>query len=141
MSDEPVVLAPSPLDQRIADDTVAEMTRFEHLKSLTMGRLAPVRRRWVGPTAVAAGFVAVAGALVMLRSGYGGGESAPLIADRSAMPSDAGASAPSAASGDVILVRNADLDRYLAAHREFTQGPAFAAPGGLRQVVATPSGK
>jgi hypothetical protein len=37
--------------------------------------------------------------------------------------------------------RNPELDRYLVAHRQFAQGPAFAAPGGVRQVALTPEGQ
>ena len=87
---------------------------------LSAGRAVPkpavaARRRWPGwlmaPAAVAAGFVAVAGLLVVTRV-------------VSINPADSGqlaqAPGPAAAAGD--LVRNAGLDRYLEAHRTLANG-------------------
>lgn len=77
--------------------------------------------RWMAGAAVAAGFVAVAGVVVATRG------SAP-----EAGPTLAGASAPAAPSGvEAVLVRNADLDRYLAAHRQYAPMSTLAAPGGF----------
>lgn len=90
-----------------------------------------VRQRWMAGAAVAAGFVAVAGVMVATRG------SAP-----DAGPTLAGASAPAAPIGvDAVLVRNADLDRYLAAHRQYAPMSTLAAPGGFvrsADVVAAP---
>lgn len=87
--------------------------------------------RWMAGAAVAAGFVAVAGAMIATRS------SAP-----DAGPTLAGASAPAAPIGvDAVLVRNADLDRYLAAHRQYAPTSTLAAPSGFvrsADVVAAP---
>jgi sigma-E factor negative regulatory protein RseA len=93
------------------------------------------RRAWVGPVAIAAGFVAVAGVLVLIRSGAPDGT----VQDRSALLANQGAapSAPAAASGtDGGLLRNAELDRYLAAHRQYSNASALAAPGGLVRSTA-----
>jgi sigma-E factor negative regulatory protein RseA len=79
------------------------------------------RQRWMAGAAVAAGFAAVAGVLVATRG------SAP-----EAGPTLAGASAPAGPIGvDVVLVRNPDLDRYLAAHRQYAPVSTLAAPGGF----------
>jgi sigma-E factor negative regulatory protein RseA len=139
MQDEPVVLAPTSLGEPTGDDQQVEVRLFEHLSSQAVPELRGVRRRWAGPTAVVAGFVAVAGALVMFRAGTG--EPVQVIADKADPLVVVAPSASGTGAGTEMLVRNADLDRYLAAHREFAQGPAFAAPGGLRQVVATPSSR
>jgi len=46
-------------------------------------------------------------------------------------------SASAAASGtDGGLIRNAELDRYLAAHRQYSNASALAAPGGLVRSTA-----
>lgn len=130
LADEPVVLAPAPLVAPSASRASAD----------SRSRLARLRR-WTGPAAVAAGFVAVAGALVVLRTGAPGATSAaPLLAGGQpaaplVQPVDA------AKQGGGVLVQNPDLERYLAAHRQFAQGPSLAAPGGVRQVVASPNGR
>lgn len=91
-----------------------------------------VRQRWLAGAAMAAGFAAVAGVMVVTRS------SAP----DAVAPTLASASAPAVPSGaDVVLVRNADLDRYLAAHRQYAPMSTLAAPGGFvrsADVVAAP---
>ena len=88
---------------------------------------AAARRRWPGwlmaPVAVAAGFVAVAGLLVVTRV-------------VSINPADSGqlaqaAPGPAAVAGD--LVRNAGLDRYLEAHRTLANG--VVAGGGAEHRV------
>lgn len=139
LQDEPVVFAPAPLADAVGDDPQVEAVRYEHLARQAVPQSGGVRRRWVGPTAVAAGFVAVAGALVMLRTGTV--EPVQVITQGVGSPIALTPSASSTGSAAEVLVRSADLDRYLAAHREFAQGPAFAAPGGVRQVVASPSGR
>jgi sigma-E factor negative regulatory protein RseA len=119
LADEPVVLAPAPVPRR------------------------PV---WLLPTAVAAGFMAVAGALVVSRL------SAPEPADAQVMasstlgaPLEAGVqrvgTAPAAASQplamDGRLIRDAGLDAYLRAHRDMRGGTAAALPGGAMRSVET----
>jgi sigma-E factor negative regulatory protein RseA len=81
-----------------------------------------VRQRWMAGAAMAAGFAAVAIVMVVTRG------SAP----DAAAPTLASASAPASSIGaDVVLVRNADLDRYLAAHRQYAPMSTLAAPGGF----------
>lgn len=125
LADEPVVMAPAA--------TVAAVP-------------APVRRRgWLAPVAVAAGFVAVAGVLVVTQlAAPGGGAGAPVMATApSVAPAavtrvSAGAVVPAAApvAADEVLIRDARLDRYLEAHRQY--GPSMAmVPGGVVRSMAT----
>jgi sigma-E factor negative regulatory protein RseA len=99
--------------------------------------LAPVRaeppRRWrqrlVAPAAVAAGFVAVAGVLVVLRG---------------AAPEDggqAGRLAAGAPAETIVvnreIIRDARLDRYLAAHRKVSNTASVQVPGAVVRSVDT----
>lgn len=124
LADEPVVLAPAAIP------------------AAATGRGA-VRHGWAGPVAVAAGFVAVAGVLLVTRGAIpGGGESdrSPLVARQEAAPS---ALAPSAGLGvETRLVRSAELDRYLAAHKQYSGTSALAIPGGMvRNAAAAAPGR
>lgn len=97
---EPVVLAPAPV---------------------------PARRRqhWLLPVAAAAGFVVVAGVLVVARVSQPGAEALAGLAK-------ATDTAP------MVLVRDERLDEYLRAHQAARGGVAVAAPGGaLRRVEMT----
>jgi sigma-E factor negative regulatory protein RseA len=125
LADEPVVMAPAA--------TVAAVPAV------------PARRRgWLAPLAVAAGFVAVAGVLVVTQLAAPGGGSAPVMATApTGAPSgvtrvSAGTVAPAAApvAADEALIRDARLDRYLEAHRQY--GPSMAmVPGGVVRSMAT----
>lgn len=132
MAAEPVVLAPEPAP---ASSVIAR------------GRRA---RSWLAATAVAAGFMAVAGALVATRVSVP--ETAPLSA-ATVTPLDAvrpvaAAAAPAAsavapAAVDYApMIRSAELDRYLAAHRQYANGSVQVAPaGGVRNAAATAPGR
>lgn len=113
---EPVVLAPQPAPVRAR------------------------RRKWLAPVAVAAGFCAVAGVLVVTRMAppagdpaggmqlAGGGLSArPVVEASSLVPVQA---APqSQLPADPRLIRDARLDRYLAAHKQYGNGSLLPPPG------------
>ncbi len=127
LADEPVVLAPAPLP--------------------APARGAPVR--WLMPAAVAAGFMVVAGALVLVR--MGGPVPASTLAAASAAQGGGvtQVSAPLAAGPAVAvrgqdgkLIRDPRLDEYLRAHQAARGGVGMAAPGSeLRQVeVVVPAG-
>lgn len=116
---EPVVLAPSP-------------------------RPAPARTarwRWAGPAAVAAGFVAVAGVLVVTR--VPAPEPAPAIAAAPvvvpapavAAVAAAPAAEPAAPPVNGKLIRDARLDRYLAAHQQFAGTSALGPSAFLRRAT------
>lgn len=120
LSAEPVVLAP----QSKAGASLARARRL---------------RAWMVPGAVAAGFVAVAGALVVTRvslpeSGDAGERVAQSVGAGAASAALVAASAGQGSASSVMLVptenatliRSSELDRYLAAHR---QNANTAAPG------------
>jgi len=102
---EPVVLAPAPA-------------------------AAPTRRRqhWLLPVAAAAGFVVVAGVLVVARVSQPGAE----------LPAGVAAATDTA---PMVIVRDERLDEFLRAHQAARGGVAVAAPGGaLRRVeMAVPA--
>jgi sigma-E factor negative regulatory protein RseA len=96
------------------------------------------RRAWWAASA-AAGFVAVAGAWSVLH--------APLPVDAGALvaqsePAPLSASAPETHVAAGTVVRDAELDRYLAAHKQFSSTSVIGATSGsLRQVVLESSGR
>ena len=127
LKDEPVVLAPQPLPQRRSD---ARSGRWS----------------WKAPTAVAAGFVVVAGALLLTRGpvnevpGVGLAQVVPAAQPvlASALPGPTtGASEPQRLVATGQLIRDARLDRYLAAHKQFAGSSALGVPSGfLRNATA-----
>ena len=126
---EPVVLAPSPAAAMPAP-----------ANALVRARRA---RRWMAPTAVAAGFVAVAGALMVTRvsapdsatTTVAGGVLASPVASPVLAASQAGVEA-------ATMIRSAELDRYLEAHRQYANGATQVAPGGaVRNAAATAPGR
>ncbi len=98
-------------------------------------RARPARRTWRAPLATAAGVVAVAGALIVLRLGEigleGASPAATLAQQPAATPVAAVAPVPAPAAelrvvhGDQTLIRDARLDDYLAAHKQFGGGSAL----------------
>ena len=87
------------------------------------------RGRLMAPMAVAAGFVAVAGVLVVTR--VGNPEVAP------AVPVAAGTGQPDVMVANGQLIRDARLDRYLAAHRQMSGRVAVHVPGAVVRSVDT----
>ena len=104
-------------------------------------RSANLRRAWARPMAIAAGFAAVAGVLVVTRVGAPDG----VAPERSAPLAQQGAASSTstvASSAEGGLIRSAELDRYLAAHRSYGSSSALAAPGGMvRNAAATAPGR
>jgi len=135
LAEEPVVLAPQALVS----------TRGDAASSLNVANVAngaPARRRaWLLPSTVAAGFVLVAGALMMTRApdtAAGRAQGVPLASAVSADTMAAMALAPSAVVGNPqtmtangSLIRDARLDRYLAAHNQFAGTSALGVPSGF----------
>ncbi len=136
LADEPVVLAPTPAAAS-SSATVA----------LTQARRA---RRWMMPTAVAAGFVAVAGALMVTRVATPDDAATATMA-RTAAPAGAvlpasvatpGVAASQVGAERAPMIRSAELDRYLQAHRQYANGAMQVAPGGaVRNAAATAPGR
>jgi sigma-E factor negative regulatory protein RseA len=123
---------------------------------------------WMAPAAVAAGFVAVAGVLVVTRQagplppqGTALAQAAPPAAATAAATREAEVAVPvllpvatqgsdvvdAAAEPQVLLVdgqliRNARLDRYLAAHKQFAGSSALGVPSAfLRSATADASAR
>lgn len=131
LADEPVVLAPQP-----------QAAPAEHeIVHVANGAPRIRRRTWAAPFAVAAGFVAVAGVLVVTRIGApdtGGAtstfaaatlpavETNTVAASATLLPADDNVDLASAVA-DTKVVRDPRLDRYLAAHRQY--GVTLAVPG------------
>lgn len=106
----------------------------------------PTRRTaWAVPAALAAGVMVLATVLVLTLGQAGGGDSsAALLA---AAPAPAGVAAGTAALPPVIevsaqgsrIVRDAQLDRYLRAHRDYGTALPGSLPGGPARSIATVS--
>ena len=111
---------------------------------------APRRHAWMAPVVVAAGFVAVAGVLVVTRVAAPGAAVPERSEIAAASPAGSGsggvrpaALAPDAQTAvarlpalDGALIRSPELDRYLAAHRQYGNNSALAVPGGLLRSAA-----
>lgn len=152
LADEPVVLAPQPLAPLGEPTMPAAM--HAHAR----------RRSWIAPAAMAAGFAAVAGVLVLTRVPGVPFSGAPDTAVATLAPP--AALAPSASAGPALaaattvappqpqavmvmsepqplvangkLIRDARLDRYLAAHKQFAGSSALGVPSAfLRSATAT----
>ncbi len=126
LADEPVVLAPQAVP---AASGVA----------VSSGRRL---RRWHAGAAVAAGFVAVAGVLVATRApepapAMAGGP--PAVVPVSVNP-DAGVE-PVAFVTDGKVIRDARLDRYLAAHKNFAGTSALGVPSAFLRSATTDASK
>jgi sigma-E factor negative regulatory protein RseA len=129
LADEPVVLAPSPA--AAAPASAAALTRARRA------------RRWMAPTAVAAGFMAVAGALVVTRVSAPEGAATTTLAGAALPPVVSPALAASQTGVETAtMIRSAELDRYLQAHRQYANGVTQVAPGGaVRNAAATAPGR
>lgn len=134
LATEPVVLAPQPA--AVAPASGARMLR-----------------RWRAGAAVAAGFVAVAGVLVAIRApSLEPGPSlarAPATVVPAAEPSRV-AQAPTRADAvteqatlvtDGKVIRDARLDRYLAAHQRFAGASALGVPSAFLRSATTDASK
>jgi sigma-E factor negative regulatory protein RseA len=137
---EPVVLAPQPLP--VVSPSAARR-----------------RRTWVGSAAVAAGFVAVAGVLVVMRAPAPQEAGSPMAAasapaDGAVVPVVVTATAPAgpavaeaAAETEALVrsgqvLRDARLDRYLAAHKQFAGSSALGVPSSfLRSATVGAAGR
>lgn len=143
LSTEAVVLAPEPFVAAVAAEPYRES-------------IGVARRRgwsWMAPSAVAAGFVAVAGMLMVTQAPVSGVDPVGAVMS-SARPSQSGgmmvaASTPSGSSltepqalvADGQLIRDAGLDRYLAAHKQFAGVSVLGMPSGFVRSVATEAPK
>ena len=146
LQDEPVVLAPQPLTQPAS----VPVRHAGALAGNGAGTAGARRWSWMGSSAVAAGFVAVAGVVMFTRgpATTSDGAAVASLAQGSAvvqpaslqMNPVAAASEPQAFVANGALIRDARLDRYLAAHKQFAGSSALGVPSGfLRNATAYPS--
>lgn len=106
---EPVVLAPVAIDAQA---------------------LAAARRRrgWLAPAAAAAGFVAVAGVLIVMRAPSATPGDPQIAKAAPTVPAAQAVQAVQAVSMTTPVLRDARLDRYLEAHRRMGPGVMTAMP-------------
>ena len=164
MADEPTLLAPQSLapqslaHQSFAHQPPAPQSLESHEAQREAGS-APMQRSrrwgWMAPSAVAAGFFAVAGVLMVTRAPDGPSAAEPALA-RLAAPA---ATAPMVSASALLsatpaapevqavavngqLIRDAQLDRYLAAHKQFAGSSALGVPSGfLRSATVDMAGR
>lgn len=126
LDQEPVVLAPRV--HRVADGAAAALPRR---RAAGAGL-----RRWATPAAVAAGFLAVIGSLAVTRL-PGPQADAPQLAQAPVGPAAVPQRVVQAAPADQVepasgvLIRDARLDQYLAAHKQFGGSSALSVPSGF----------
>jgi sigma-E factor negative regulatory protein RseA len=118
---EPAVLAPEPLP-------------------------AAAKRRpvWVMPAAMAAGVMALATVLVVSIGPSGSGSAKPTLVAAPAAPTVVAARDAVSATTEAVpaggrVVRDAQLDRYLRAHRDYATASPGSLPGGSGRSIATVS--
>lgn len=145
MAGEPVVLAPRPIEVPVSVESPA-------VSSAVAGG-GTRRWSWMAPTAVAAGFVAVAGVLTLTRPGVLPERteatsmarvtaSAPVVTAATLVSPSAPATEPQTIVASGQLIRDARLDRYLAAHKQFAGSSALGVPSAyLRNATADISGR
>lgn len=141
---EPVVLAPEPISEPAAP---AAEPAVRHVAR--SGRSA--RWSWMAPSAVAAGFVMVAGALFVTRSplpSQPGGTAPETTLARGVRGAAApGVGVPMLAASETRLeaqtsgvngklIRDPRLDRYLDAHKQFAGSSALGVPSGFLRNAA-----
>ena len=124
MAREPVVLAPT-------------------VREAPPARPTQGKASWRTPAAVAAGFIAVAGALLATNGTLPTAGRPDTLAQSLAGPATGAADAvptgaePALLVADGQLVRDARLQRYLAAHKQFDGSSALGVPSGFLRAATT----
>ncbi len=148
LAQEPVVIAPAaPSHEVQANDLAA--ARVANGAPVATGAAAmmaaPARRRgWTAPIAAAAGVMVVAGVLVVTRmtqdpAASGAGVPAQLVqapqgvelAQAAAPQRTEGTAEQRVVTANGTLVRDARLDQYLSAHKQFGGSSALGVPAGF----------
>lgn len=130
-----------------ADDDAAFLDALRDRLTHDQPAMAPViaaapRRMpaWLGPMAVAAGVGAVALTLALLGPLRPGPSNEASLAAAPPKPTNLAVAAPAEPALRVLsgqLIRDARLDRYLAAHRQGANGAALQMPGAVVRSVDT----
>jgi sigma-E factor negative regulatory protein RseA len=135
MAAEPVVLAPAARSSSLLpqQDEVPAPARAAAGFAAARSR----RRRWQAPAAMAAGVVAVAGVAVMMRGGdpaagsapavLAGGASSPITVVAAPAPQAVAVATPVVNRG---IIRDARVESYFQAHRQFSLGGSMGIPAG-----------
>ncbi len=145
LAEEPVVLAPQPLSSPMS-------TAVMPPTPATSGTGGAIRSKrnwgWLTPTAVAAGFVAVAGSLTLAWAPLKIADTpaATLAAVQPARAVVVNSAAQEAVEPQVLvangqLVRDARLDRYLAAHKQFAGAAMLGVPSAFVRSAAAEAPK
>ena len=109
---------------------------------------------WMAPSAVAAGFVAIAGMFMVAQAPNPGADAGATVLS-SARPSDSSVmmvAAPASTASSLMLepqalvadgqlIRDARLDRYLAAHKQFAGVSVLGLPSAFVRSAATDAPK
>jgi sigma-E factor negative regulatory protein RseA len=133
-------LASSPARDAAFLAALRERLAAEPVIVAPLAAVSPRRRQgWLLPMAAAAGFVAVAGVLVVVRMGAPDGATPPVAGvpapAASVTLAGSGGGAPSVPVYSGQMIRDPHLDRYLQAHRAALVGGAVAVPGGVPRSV------
>ena len=143
LASEPVVLAPQPLVAPVP----LELRTGHHTTTGSRTR----GWSWMAPAAVAAGFAAVAGVLTLTRPGLllerpdatsVARVDAPALAPVALVGTSTSAAEPLTVVASGQVIRDARLDRYLAAHKQFAGSSALGVPSAyLRNATTEISGR
>jgi sigma-E factor negative regulatory protein RseA len=144
LSGEPI-LVPGGIAPSADASAVARRPAARAVARLSAGVTTGRRRAWFGSAAVAAGFALVAGGVVLTRSPAPGTPVDDTIAQATSMAQATPVGARDAADVpdaaplviDGQLIRDARLDRYLAAHKQFAGSSALGLPSAFLHGAAT----
>jgi sigma-E factor negative regulatory protein RseA len=145
---EPVVLAPEPVIEATAETDMPPVAAPRFANASRSSRWS-----WMAPSAVAAGFVLVTGAVLVTRTPAPGGASTDSVFARigglGATQVSQTVNVPTLAASDIgiepqqsvvltgKMLRDNRLDRYLSAHQQFAGTSALGVPSGfLRNAAA-----
>lgn len=127
------------LQQRLAEEPVVRAAQPLPARTRPFGRPA-----WVVPAALAAGVMALASALILTLGQVGGSPPATMaVAPGKEVLADAANASPPVLEAPVQpggrVVRDAQLDRYLRAHRDYGTALPGSLPGGPGRSITTVS--
>ena len=150
---EPVVLAPEPLATPLpAWPALANGGRIDRID----GAAAATRDKrgwWMASSAVAAGFVVIAGMLMLTQAPKTGesliasttsvvpAKAGVMLAAVPSLPASASVAEPAVLADDAQVIRDARLDRYLAAHKQFAGSSVLGMSSGFVRAAAAEAPK